>query len=103
MKQIKDYYEFMDKLENSINSGRDTYVFANLDYEGCYFDCWLDIEGPANEFYVKSDWNMEELQYFLFVKYNKINKSNDYNICLDWIYDEEICYRRLFIFKNTED
>lgn len=101
MIEFKSWDEFRDAVEASIESGKDTYIFA-LDETPEMATVWtyrLDVCNNSNEFYVSRTFHMEDFQKYLFVRYNAIKECNDYNIVLDWVYDENLIYKRLFIFK----
>lgn len=100
-KQFKNWYEFRDAVEASIESRKDTYIYAvddtpEMQSEWTYrlIDC-----NEANVFCVSKTFNMEDFQKYLFVKYNVIQKCDDCNIIIDWVNDDELIYKRLFIFR----
>ena len=100
MIKLKNWYAFRDAVEASIEDGKDTYIFAMLDTNPNVGDFNLDICNDSNCFYVNNSFTMEDFQKYLFAKYNASNNCNDYNISLDWVYDNDLCYKRLFIFRN---
>lgn len=101
-KQFKNWYEFRDAVEASIESRKDTYIYAvddtpEMQSEWTYrlIDC-----NEANVFCVSKTFNMEDFQKYLFVKYNVIQKCDDCNIIIDWVNDDDkFIYKRLFIFR----
>lgn len=101
-KQFKNWYEFRDAVEASIESRKDTYIYAvddtpEMQSEWSYrlIDC-----NEANVFCVSKTFNMEDFQKYLFVKYNLIQKCDDLNIIIDWVNDDDkFIYKRLFIFR----
>lgn len=105
-KQFKNWYEFRDAVEASIESGKDTYIYAvddtpEMQSEWTYrlVDC-----DESNVFCVSKTFNMEDFQKYLFIKYNVIQKCDDYNIIIDLVNDDELIYKRLFIFRiNRND
>lgn len=101
MIEFKTWYEFRDAVEASIENGKDTYIFAMEETDPHIGIYMLDICNDSNEFYVSTQFNMDDFQKYLFVKYNAMNKCNDYSIVLDWVYDENLIYKRLFIFKTS--
>ena len=99
--RINNWYEFRDAVEAAIESGKDTYIYAvddtpEMQSEWTYrlINC-----NEANVFCVSKTFNMEDFQKYLFVKYNLIQKCDDYNIIIDWVNDDELIYKRLFIFR----
>ena len=99
--RINNWYEFRDAVEAAIESGKDTYIYAvddtpEMQSEWTYrlVDC-----NESNVFCVSKTFNMEDFQKYLFIKYNVIQKCNDYNIIIDWVNDDELIYKRLFIFR----
>lgn len=101
-KKFKNWYEFRDAVEASIESRKDTYIYAvddtpEMQSEWTYrlIDC-----NEANVFCVSKTFNMEDFQKYLFVKYNVIQKCDDCNIIIDWVNDDDkFIYKRLFIFR----
>lgn len=100
-KQFKNWYEFRDAVEASIESRKDTYIYAvddtpEMSSEWTYrlIDC-----NEANVFCVSKTFNMEDFQKYLFIKYNVAKKCDDLNIIIDWINDDGLIYKRLFIFR----
>lgn len=101
-KLFKNWYEFRDEVEASIESRKDTYIYAvddtpEMQSEWTYrlIDC-----NEANVFCVSKTFNMEDFQKYLFVKYNLIQKCDDLNIIIDWVNDDDkFIYKRLFIFR----
>ena len=105
-KQFKNWYEFRDAVEAAIESGKDTYIYAVDDTPEMQSE-WtyrLVDSNESNVFCVSKTFNMEDFQKYLFIKYNVIQKCDDYNIIIDWINDDELIYKRLFIFRiNRND
>lgn len=104
-KQFKNWYEFRDAVEASIESGKDTYIYAvddtpEMQSEWTYrlADC-----NESNVFCVSKTFNMEDFQKYLFIKYNVVKKYDDCNIIIDWVNDDELIYKRLFIFRLNKN
>lgn len=100
-KQFKNWYEFRDAVEASIESKKDTYIYAVDDTPEMQSE-WtyrLIDSNESNVFCVSKTFNMEDFQKYLFVKYNVIKKYDDCNIIIDWVNDDELIYKRLFIFR----
>lgn len=103
MIEFKTWYEFRDAVEASIENGKDTYIFAMIDSNPHIGHYKLDVCNNSNDFYVNDSFSIEEFQKYLFIKYNAQNDCNDYVISLDWVYDEKLIYKRLYIFKTAEE
>ena len=100
-KQFKNWYEFRDAVETAIESKKDTYIYAvddtpEMQSKWTYRLIYCD---EANVFCVSKTFNMEDFQKYLFVKYNVMQKCDDINIIIDWINDDKLIYKRLFIFR----
>ena len=105
MIEFKNYYGFRDAVEASIESGKDTYIYAvddtpEMSSEWTYR---LVDSNESNVFCVSKTFNMEDFQKYLFIKYNVIQKCDDYNIIIDCVNDDELIYKRLFIFRINEN
>ena len=101
MIEFKNYYGFRDAVEASIESRKDTYIYAvddtpEMSSEWTYRLVECD---ESTVFCVSKTFNMEDFQKYLFIKYNVSQKCDDCNIILDWINDDGLIYKRLFIFR----
>lgn len=105
-KQFKNWYEFRDAVEESIESCKDTYIYA-VDDTPEMQSKWTYRLVECDEstvFCVSKTFNMEDFQKYLFIKYNVAKKCDDLNIIIDWINDDGLIYKRLFIFRiNRND
>ena len=100
-KRFKNWDEFRDAVEASIESRKDTYIYAvddtpEMSSEWTYRLVECD---ESTVFCVSKTFNMEDFQKYLFIKYNVSQKCDDCNIILDWINDDGLIYKRLFIFR----
>ena len=100
-KRLKNWDEFRDAVEASIESRKDTYIYAvddtpEMSSEWTYRLVECD---ESTVFCVSKTFNMEDFQKYLFIKYNVSQKCDDCNIILDWINDDGLIYKRLFIFR----
>lgn len=99
MKTFKNFDEFFRSLIESIDSGKDVYVFGyaledNTDYQ-------LKNENNIDNYYVHWCIDLKELQEKIFLIFIKGECNENIHVVYDFVNDGEIDYPRLFIFQTS--
>lgn len=101
MKTFKNFDNFFESLINSVDSGKDTYVFGySLDDKTDY---QLLNEDNIDNYYIHWCIDLKELQEKLFLIFINGDSNENIHVAFDYVHDGEVDYERLFIFETEHN